>query len=425
MKRFLGLAVVSASQILVTFFAQLAVIKLVGAGYRTDALFAAATLPQLLVSVLVVSASQVLITQLSQHEVADATRVAAGLCLLTGAAFVVVGALLAASSVVWLPLLFPRLHEVVGTLLILLSVVSLVGMIFQAMAMVAWSFHHSRGSHLFADGSRLASAILSLALVFVATSRWGVVGAAAAIAAGPLVHLLLMTRRMPLSLPDSRHIRLLRALASEAWPPIAGALYYKFDVLVDRVLSGLSGAGALSVYYLGHQMASASSQVLGSSIANPALPVISQRVAGRDAEGVRREIRSRIIWILLAGAGLLALFAVAAKPIIGILFGSSLSAGDVHLLYWLFICLSGLTLGGAVGQVTAGSFYAMGRSREPTLIGVVLYTLYIPLKLLAFAKGGLTGLALSVTCFYCASVFVQAGVLARRLRRLEPGDVAE
>lgn len=420
MKRFAGLAAVSASQIVITFVAQWVVIRVIGAGLETDALFAAATVPQLLVSVLVVSISQVLMTQLALRTPEESARMVSSLTLVTGGVFTVAAIILSSLSGIWLAMIFPVLFQETGRLLVVLAAISFSGMVFQSMEITVWSFHHSRGEHLFADGTGLVSAVLSLMILVPATMKWGVTGAAVAMSIRPLIHLVSMSRGLTFSFPGAADGEWLRKLGREVWPPVAGALYYKFDVLVDRVLSGLSGAGALSVYYLGQQMSAAFGQVMSNSLSNPALPIISRGVAAGDAGAVRGEIRRRVMWILAASALIYALFATVGRPVLELLFGGgALSTDDITLLYWIFVCLAGVVVGGAIGQITAGSFYALGQSRTPTVIGIATYTIYVPLKILAFRAGGLTALALSVTAFYGVNVLVQGWVLSRRIRRID------
>lgn len=419
MRRFFGLAAVSASQIAVTFVAQLAVIKVIGAGAETDALFASTTVPQLLVSVLVVSISQVLIARLALRTEEEASRIASFLTLLIGGAFAVVAVVLAMTSRLWLGVLFPALRDSVGETLVVLAAISFLGMVFQAMEMIVWAFHHSRGAHMLADATGLAAAVLSLAVLVPAMINWGIQGAAWALALRPMAHLLLMLRGVRLGRVIGSEREWLREMVREAWPPVAGALYYKFDVLIDRVLAALAGAGSLSVYYLGHQMSAACTQVMSNSLANPALPVISRGVAATDASLVRRELRRRAVWILGATLLLFASFALVGKPALVVLFGESLSGDEISLLFLVFLCLAGVVAAGGVGQITAGTFYALGQSRTPTVIGIVTYTAYIPLKILAFRMGGLTALALSVTAFYSVNVFIQGWVLSRRIRRID------
>jgi len=64
-------------------------------------------------------------------------------------------------------------------------------------------------------------------------------------------------------------------------------------------------------------------------------------------------------------------------------------------------------LGGSLGTITSGAFYAKGETRIPTRIGVITYTGYVPVKILVFWKFGLPGLALSISGFYLLNLLLQ------------------
>ena len=69
--------------------------------------------------------------------------------------------------------------------------------------------------------------------------------------------------------------------------------------------------------------------------------------------------------------------------------------------------LGGMFVGGAMGSVTASSFYARGNTRLPTRLGMITYTIYIPIKIAAFGLGGLLGLAISASAFHLLNLVLQ------------------
>ena len=79
------------------------------------------------------------------------------------------------------------------------------------------------------------------------------------------------------------------------------------------------------------------------------------------------------------------------------------------------VALGGTLVGGALVQLTAGAFYGMGNTKTPTKVSTVLYTLYIPIKILAFIKFGLVGLALSMSSYFLTNSLSQIWLLRRKL----------
>lgn len=73
---------------------------------------------------------------------------------------------------------------------------------------------------------------------------------------------------------------------------------------------------------------------------------------------------------------------------------------------------------GCVGQLTSQGFYALGDTKTPTRIGIVTFTVYVPLKFLAFRAFGIYGLATATGLFGLVNVLLQSSFLRRRLRAL-------
>jgi len=79
------------------------------------------------------------------------------------------------------------------------------------------------------------------------------------------------------------------------------------------------------------------------------------------------------------------------------------------------IALGGTLVGGVLVQATAGAFYGMGNTKTPTKVSTVLYSLYIPIKILAFIKFGLIGLAVSMSSYFLTNSVSQFWLLRRKL----------
>lgn len=71
------------------------------------------------------------------------------------------------------------------------------------------------------------------------------------------------------------------------------------------------------------------------------------------------------------------------------------------------VILSGFFSGGILGSVISSAFYAKGDTKTPTRINTILFTIYLPLKFLAFSLYGITGLAISISTYYILNVVVQ------------------
>ena len=79
------------------------------------------------------------------------------------------------------------------------------------------------------------------------------------------------------------------------------------------------------------------------------------------------------------------------------------------------VALGGTFLGGAVGQITSVVFYSAGDTTTPTRLGIITFTIYVPLKILAFLRFGLTGLAVSSSIFFLSNVVLQYAFIGKKL----------
>jgi len=78
-------------------------------------------------------------------------------------------------------------------------------------------------------------------------------------------------------------------------------------------------------------------------------------------------------------------------------------------------------MAGAMGWVTASAFYAMGDTRTPTRMSVIIYTLHVPAKVFVFLRFGLLGLAVVTSAYLFLNLIIQIvlleGVVIPKRRR--------
>jgi peptidoglycan biosynthesis protein MviN/MurJ (putative lipid II flippase) len=109
------------------------------------------------------------------------------------------------------------------------------------------------------------------------------------------------------------------------------------------------------------------------------------------------------------------LFAVG-EPLLRLMIGhGGITAQNVHQLWWIMVALTGLLIGGASGQVISGAFYAVGDTRTPTMLFIITYTVYIPIKIVVFLRYGVVGLAVVTSIHLAINFLLQLVVLERTL----------
>ena len=61
--------------------------------------------------------------------------------------------------------------------------------------------------------------------------------------------------------------------------------------------------------------------------------------------------------------------------------------------------------------MTSGAFYAMGDTRTPTMLFIVTYTVYVPIKIIVFLRYGMIGLAAATSLHLIINFLMQLVLL--------------
>src|SRR6185436_10058258 len=106
-------------------------------------------------------------------------------------------------------------------------------------------------------------------------------------------------------------------------------------------------------------------------------------------------------------AGYVALLFIGERLLSLVIGHGGVTAGNVHLLWLIMVALGGFFIGGAMGQITSTTFYAMGDTSTPTRMSIITFTLYVPAKVLAFLQYGLMGLAVVTSIYLFVNLTIQ------------------
>ncbi len=355
----------------------------VGPGSRTDAWVAALAVPQLLVAVAADASAGALVPLLAARDGADRDRPAWAFALLAGVASGALAALLAASAGSWVRLLVPGFGSEARELTARLVRIALPGMVLAVLAAVLAAVGRARRRHARVEAASPLSSAIGLAVLAVGLPRHGIVAAAWAY----VVRMAVRTALLAPLLGPWRGLGGSRPALAEAWrrirPLAAGSFFFKTDLLVDRLLSSMSAAGALTLLSLAQQIYGAAAQILSRSLVAPLAPELAELATSGDAAEFGRRYRSRARWMAGASAAA-ALVAVA---------GAGFAPGRFAALSPILALLAGVLVFGGLGEVTASAFFARGDTRTPTRIGAAVYAACLPVKVGAYFAFGVPGLA--------------------------------
>jgi len=408
MKQTLTLAALAGANILLTLLFQWYVITQLGVGIETDALFAGMALPTLILSVVSTSLTHVLVPLLATENEISFRQNAWGFFLGVSALFTVVALALFTTATYWVPWLVPGFSKPGQSLTVSLTRIQLVSMIFTASVSVLWSVYHARKQFIWVELSTVLSSLIALVLIVKLLAIYGVAAAALVIVLRTLLQvfwLLPGLGRWQWPQWNSTAMR-------EAWrrirPLLVGTSYYRTDPLVDRFLASMAPAGGLSLLYIGQQIYGVANVVVEKALAAPMVPQLAIEAAANRWPVFRSIYQKRLLIIGGLTAVGYAIFLIAGERILNLLIGhGGVTRDNVHLLWLIMVALVGFFIGGAMGQITSTTFYAMGDTRTPTRMSIVTYTLYVPAKVIAFMKYGLMGLAVVTSIYLFVNLIIQ------------------
>jgi len=410
------LGVLSAINIGISFFYQWYVLTQLGPGIETDALFAGLTIPQLMLTVITGSLMHVLVPLLAGEDALQVRRDAWGILILVSIFFSFFTIVLFFSACWWVPLALPGFTEAGKALTISLTRIQLIGVVFSAISSVQWAVYHAKQQFLWAEITPVFASITGFMFLVWALPVFGVVAAAWIAVLRTVLQVIFLFPGMghPLR-PDWNS-----STIKEAWkrikPLLLGTVYYKTEPLVDRFLLSWSGSGSLSLFFMAQRLYGAINQVCNKAIIAPLVPILGKHFKKKNFIELRSVYQRKLLVMLALGLVGLLLLGVAGNQLLSLLLGyGHVSTADISSLWWIMIWLGGTLIGGLAGHVTSSTFYACGDTATPTKLSMVSYTIYVPLKIVAFYLWGIMGLAIVTSAYYLISLLLQLYFLEKKL----------
>jgi putative peptidoglycan lipid II flippase len=387
-----------------------------GINFRSDAFFASSALPQLAFGLLSATLVPVLVPLLATKNPQQLRTDGWSLFQLVTGISLLIAVPLFALSHLWVPLLVPGFSDEGKSLTIALTRIQIVSMVLNAAIVTLAAVHHALRRFVWVELSALIANLAGLLFLVFALPRYGIVIAAISIVFHNSLKLIFLVptlgrwRRPVLHSPtvtDAR--RLLK-------PLLPGQAYQRTEPLLDRFLSSMNGAGSLSLFSVAQQIYANVSLVAMKTLVAPIIPKLAVE-AGGDWRAYRRTYRKRLLVIAcVACAGVVLL--IFGEHILGFAIGyAGVTRENVYSLWLIMIALGGVFGGAVSGQIVSAAFYAAGNTRTPSKVSAIIYTTYLPFKIVMFLKYGVVGLAITVSAYCLTNFLVQFLMLERDLAR--------
>ncbi len=220
-------------------------------------------------------------------------------------------------------------------------------------------------------------------VIFVVFGKMGVEGIAISAVLGSLLHLLIQLpkflthyqNRYSISLTTIkeafRDSKVMKAVKL-AIPRTIGIIGEQVNIVVNTLISFSLAAGALSSYRYALSLHQFPINIIGSAVAQLALPDLAQHSDLEHREKFTKIFNSSIQFSLYLVLPIIAIFVVLRLPIVRLVFGSgAFDWRATTLTSWCLVLLSFSILGQTVDQIILRAFYALKETWLP-LIGIAI-----------------------------------------------------
>jgi putative peptidoglycan lipid II flippase len=410
----------SAGQLAVQFALQMVLAKYFGAREEMDAFVSAIALPTVLSAIFVGSLSFALVPvfsqRLSRNDPAAAWSVASGLFWIVLCFTGLLAGCLTVLSVPATRVLYPGFDppqaEQTSRLVAVLAWL-LVG-----NGLIAFSVGilHAQKRFLVPAVAPVLGTAVTLAGT-VGFREHGIQGVAYAVLAGSLVAAAIQLAALPLSRMRWRRVAD-HGVAECLWllfPIVCGAVFYRLDPLVDRYLASELPAG--SIAHLGYAMrlVTALTMIGTSGLAVVAFPNFARRYAQDGLDGLSTEVAHALRCLCVIMLPILVGLGCYSLPVIRALFErGEFTAQDTRAVAWLLVLYLGMVAAGAFGDLAAKTFFALGNTRLPTVIGCVGFAFGLVLKIALTDRWGVSVIAAATSLYFVGNASAMLAILYRK-----------
>jgi putative peptidoglycan lipid II flippase len=289
-----------------------------------------------------------------------------------------------------------------------------------ALAMGALNAHHRFVT------APIGPAVLNVAMIAAVLGLAGhmnppVMALAVGVLVGGLGQLLVQLpelRRLGVPLTPSAEWRhpAVAQIAHRLWPAVFALAAVQITVVVNTLLASLLPTGTVSYLYYADRVMEFPLGIFGIALATAALPSMSAQAARGELAGLRATLefalRMAAFVAIPAAVGLVLL----GGPIVRLLFQrGEFSAADAVLTAQ---ALTGYAVGlpaFSATRIAAQTFYALGDTRTPVVVGFLSVAVNVVLALLLMWPMRHTGLALASSLSSYVNVLGLCWLLRRRL----------
>lgn len=397
----LGLSGVTALQICVSFGIQSVVIAGIGVGAESDALYAGATLWQLVTGIVVEPFSYAVVPLLAPKHEPELRQDGWQIFLALTVIGLAISVLLALAAPLLVPLMVPGFSGAQKGLAIRLAEIQVWGILGTAAYAELTGLYQVRNRFFWPPVAMLICSAAALALLFWKLPAYGVTFAAWVQLFLMLVPALLLIRGLgkPMFRLD---VEPLKQLWRQMRPILFGSAYYKSGVLADRWLGSFLTPGSIVILDFVQRTYLALTRVMNEGIVTPIVPQLARLASDQDWDGLRALHRRKLKEMFFINAAMVAGLVALRGGSNHLAFASGIHVANVspkaiQQMITAFVSMSGLLLCSGLNHSFTMAYYAQRNTTTPTKIWTLTWTLGLGGKVIGFLLAGLTGIAVSIS----------------------------
>jgi len=340
-----------------------------GAGYETDAFFAAMMIPGIVIAVLTTTLRQTFLPTFIEQRTLKSERDAWMLASSLSNALVITISLIVALGIIsrkiWIELFFRGLDPGTQSLAASLTVVLLPAIILNVpialYETIAYSYEHFLGAAMAAVGR--ITVYVSLALMLGAFL--GIQGIAIAVISGYIANIILLLwvlrgkRRhfvLDIQTRGTEYGRFMRYWSSI----LLLSLLFRFSILIERYFGSLAGEGAITQLALSSTIISTIVLLVSHNIATVVFPDIAESASKRDHAAIASLAVKSISFSAFITTPIWAILMAIRFPVVRLLLErGSFSPIDTYYVANILLLSSGLVIGPIITSTTSSILYSL------------------------------------------------------------------
>ncbi len=404
-----------------------------GAAADTDAYLAATTLPNLINAVFLTAMNITFIPVFIEYETreseAAAWRVALTFIVLVTGLMVALAGVASRFSAPLISLIAPGLSRSPSTLRLAaeLQLWLLPAMVLMALAGLLGGLFYARQAFVTPTLAPFIGNLTAVGLAWLLADSQGIRAVALGVLGGTTLQTLFLLWRLRVRFQVRpvfawRHPGV-RQIGRLMFPWLLGAMIYKANPVVDRLVASRFPEGSISILGYAFMLIQVAVFAASKGASLAVFPALSRLVSAGRRQELPEVIDTGLRLVILALAPLMVLVLFLGEEVVALVFQrGEFSVASGLLTARAIVAYSGALVALSLGNVLGYVYYALQDTRTPAVVGSLGMGLNLALALALSRRVGFMAPALSFSAMSVVNLIVLAFLLRRRLDRLvQPG----